>query len=74
MILLVGMITSVGHYIDHIYRGTGMIVSISTFRPHPGRVIRDLSRQLQAIWHGTEALGHSNHPRESAASLYLAII
>ena len=55
-------------------RGTGMIASSSTFRPHPGRVIRDLFRQLHAIRHGTGALVHSNHPREAAASLYLAII
>ena len=33
-----------------------MIASSSTFRPHPGRVIRDLLRQLHAVWHGTEAL------------------
>ena len=52
MILLVGIITSVGHDIDHIYRGTGMIVSSSTFRTHPGRVIRYLFRQLHAIRHG----------------------
>ena len=34
----------------------------------------DLSRQLHAVWHGTEALVYSNHPREAAASSYLAII
>ena len=55
-------------------RGTGMIASSSTFRPHPGRVIRDLSRQLHAACHGTEALVCSNQPREAAASSYLAII
>ena len=54
--------------------GTGMIASSSTFCPHPGRVIRDLFRQLHAVWHGTEALVYSNHPREAAASSYLAII
>ena len=54
--------------------GTGMIVSSSTFCPHSGRVIRDLFRQLHAVWHGTEALVYSNHPREVAASSYLAII
>ena len=74
MILLVGMITSVGHYIDHINRGTGMIVSSSTFCPHPGRVIIDLFRQLHAIRHGTEALVYSNYPRKAVASSYLAII
>ena len=51
-----------------------MIASISTFCPHPGMVIRDLLRQLHAVWHGTEALVYSNHPREAAASSYLAII
>ena len=48
--------------------GTGMIASSSTFRPHPGMVIRELLRQLHAIRHGTEALVYSNHPREAAAS------
>ena len=38
----------------------------------PGRVIRDLFRQLHAVWHGTEALVYSSHPIEAAA--YLAII
>ena len=51
-----------------------MIASSSTFSPHTGRVIRDLSRQLHAVWHGTEALVYNNHPREAAASSYLAII
>ena len=46
----------------------------STFRPHPGRVIRDLFRQLHAVKHGTKALVYSNHSREAAASSYLAII
>ena len=55
-------------------RGTGMIASSSTFCPHPGRVIRDLFRQLIAVRHGTEALLYSNHPRKAAASSYLAII
>ena len=31
-------------------RGTGMIASSSTFRPHPGRVIRDLLRLLDAVY------------------------
>ena len=31
-------------------------------------------RQLHAVRHGTEALVYSNHPREAAASSYLAII
>ena len=46
-----------------------MIASSSTFW-----VIRDLFRQLHAVWHGMEALVYSNHPREAAASSYLAII
>ena len=46
------------------YRGTGMIVSSSTSRTHPGRVIRYM---LHAIQHGTEALVYINHPREAAA-------
>ena len=51
-----------------------MIASSSTFCPHPGRIIRDLFRQLHAVWHGMEALVYSNHPSEAAASSYLAII
>ena len=30
--------------------GTGIIASSSTFRPHPGRVIRDLLRLLNAVY------------------------
>ena len=41
-------------------RGTGMIASSSTVRPHLGRAIRDLFRQLHAVWHGTEALQQSS--------------
>ena len=33
-----------------LQRGTGMIASSSTFRPHPGRVIRDLFRLLDAVY------------------------
>ena len=51
-----------------------MSASSSTFRPHPGRVIRDLFCRLHAVCHGTEALVYNNHPREAAASSYLAII
>ena len=51
-----------------------MIASSSTFCPNLGRVIRDLFRQLHAVWHGMEALVYSNHPRQAAASSYLAII
>ena len=35
---------------DFIPRGTGMIASSSTFRPHLGRVIRDLFRLLDAVY------------------------
>ena len=36
---------------DHtIYWGTGIIASSSTFRPHPGRVIRNLFRLLNAVY------------------------
>ena len=31
-------------------RGTGMIASSSTYRPRPGRVIRDLLRLLNAVY------------------------
>ena len=34
----------------HKIRGTGMIASSSTFRPHLGRVIRDLFRLLDAVY------------------------
>ena len=55
-------------------RGNGMIANSSTFRPHPGRVIRDLFRQVHAVWNGTGTLVYSNHPRGAAAYSYLAII
>ena len=55
-------------------RGTGMIASSSTFRPDPGRVNRDLFRQLHAVRHGTEIPVYNNHLREAAASSHLAII
>ena len=55
-------------------RDTGMIASSSTFLLHPGRVIKGLFRQFHSVWHGTEALVYSNHPREAAASSYLSII
>ena len=54
-----------------------MIASSSTFCPHPARVARDLFYQLhavQCVQHDKEALVYSNHPREAAASSYLAII
>ena len=64
----------VNHVIPCLNWGAWMIVSSSTFCPNPGRVIRDLFRQLHAAWHGTEALVYSNHLREAATSSYLAII
>ena len=39
----------------YVNRGTGMIASSSTFRPHPGRVIRDLFRLLDAVYPGSSA-------------------
>ena len=33
-----------------VARGTGMIASSSTFRPHLGRVITDLFRLLDAVY------------------------
>ena len=33
-----------------LHRGTGMIARSSTFCPHPGRVIRDLFRLLDAVY------------------------
>ena len=58
----------------NVLGGTGMIASSTTFRPHPGRVIRDLFRLLNAVLHCTKVLVYSNHQREAAASSYLAII
>ena len=52
--------------------GTGMITSSSTFCPHPGRVIRNLFRQLHAVWHGMEALVYRNHPGEIISFSYQA--
>ena len=51
-----------------------MVASDSTFRPHLGRVIRDLFRLLHAVRHVTEALVYSDYPRAAAASTCLAII
>ena len=43
-------------------RGTGMIASSSTFCPHPGRVIRDLFRLLDAVMalYGSTSLQQSS--------------
>ena len=51
-----------------------MIVSSSTFCPHPGEAHWDLSRLLHAAQHGTEALVFINHQMEAAASMCLAVI
>ena len=55
-------------------KGTGFAAGGSTFRPHLGRVIRDLFCLLHATWHGTEALVYRGYTREGAASTCLAII
>ena len=54
--------------------GTEMIAGSSTFRPHLGRVIRDLLRLLLCCMHGIAALVYSNYPREAAVSSSLAIV
>ena len=46
-----------------------LLTRSSTFRPHPGRVIGDLFRQLHAVRHGTEALVCSNHPKAGLGSI-----
>ena len=46
---VLNMMNSIGGYF--VFRwGTGMIASISTFRPHLGRVIRDMFRLLDAVY------------------------
>ena len=45
-----------------------MIANSSTFRPHPGRGIRDMFRKLRALWHGTEALVYGS------SKAYLGIV
>ena len=52
--------------------GTGMITRSSTFCLPSEEGLWYLSRLLHALLHGTEALVYSNHPREAAASTYLA--
>ena len=53
--------------------GTDMVACGSTFRPHQGRVIGDLSRLLYAVWYVTEALVNRDYPREAAAYTCLTI-
>ena len=38
------------HQFTCVCGGTGIIASSSTFRPHMGRVIRDLFRLLDAVY------------------------
>ena len=49
---------------------TGMIASSSTFRPHPGRVIRDLFRLLDAV---TALYGSTSLQQSSKGSCSLLV-
>ena len=53
-----------------IVRGTGMSASSSTFRPHPGRVIRDLFRLLDAV---TALYGSTSLQQSSKGSCSLLV-
>ena len=53
-----------------VFRGTGMIASSSTFRPHPGRVIRDLFRLLDAV---TVLYGSTSLQQSSKGSCSLLV-
>ena len=53
-----------------ILRGTGMIASSSTFCPHPGRVIRDLFRLLDAF---TALYGSTSLQQSSKGSCSLLV-
>ena len=50
--------------------GTGMIASSSTFRPHPGRVIRDLFCLLDAV---TALYGSTSLQQSSKGSCSLLV-
>ena len=50
--------------------GTGMIASITTFRPHPGRVIRDLFSLLDAV---TALYGSTSLQQSSKGSCSLLV-
>ena len=50
--------------------GTGMIASSSTFCPHPGRVIRDLFRLLDAV---TALYGSTSLQQSSKGSCSLLV-
>ena len=51
-----------------------LLVVVRFAQPGGGGVIGDLFRMLHAVRHGTEALVHSDHPREAATSTCLVII
>ena len=53
-----------------VCRGTGMIASSSTFRPHTGRVIRDLFRLLDAV---TALYGSTSLQQSSKGSCSLLV-
>ena len=60
-------------YTESIYQtigGTGMIASSSTFCPHPGRVIRDLFRLLDAV---TALYGSTSLQQSSKGSCSLLV-
>ena len=56
--------------IAYVLRGTGMIASSSTFRPHSGRVIRDLFRLLDAV---TALYGSTSLQQSSKGSCSLLV-
>ena len=58
------------HYLRRGGGGTGMIASSSTFRPHPGRVIRDLFRLLDAV---TALYGSTSLQQSSKGSCSLLV-
>ena len=55
---------------EKIVWGTGMIASSSTFRPHSGRVIRDLFRLLDAV---TALYGSTSLQQSSKGSCSLLV-
>ena len=66
-----GKVTAVKNYPTPCsLRGTGMIASSSTFRPHPGRVIRDLFRLLDAV---TALYGSTSLQQSSKGSCSLLV-
>ena len=57
-------------YPEIFFWGTGMIASSSTFRPHSGRVIRDLFRLLDAV---TALYGSTSLQQSSKGSCSLLV-